>query len=430
MKELRRLAHMLKELEERLIVCMRCGFCQAHCPLYGQTGLEMDVARGKLALLDGLAKEMVKDPQGVKKRLERCLLCGSCAAGCPSGVETQEIFLKGRAILSTYLGLPPLKKLIFRLVLAHPFVFNLLLSWARPAQAIMARPVSELLQTSCGRIAWPLGRRHFKRLAPLPFHRQIPPARQRSGASGPRAALFIGCLIDQIFPQVGLAVLKVMDHHGVTLVIPSGQACCGMPALSGGDSRTFHHLLAHNLKLFDPDDFDYLITACATCTATIKKNWPLMAKELSPKQQERVSRLAAKTRDISQFLAEAGLLEQTPPPQAADALAVTYHDPCHLKKSLGVSAQPRQALAQSPGYHLVEMPEADWCCGLGGSFNLEHYDLSKEIGQRKLANIERTACRVVATSCPACMLQITDALSQAGKDIQVRHVIELYAQGL
>src|SRR5512135_3468712 len=101
------LARLVQELDDQLVVCMRCGMCQAVCPVFAETGRESDVARGKLALLDGLLQQMFEDPHGVHERLSKCLLCGSCAANCPSGVKVLDIFLKARAILSGYIGLPP-----------------------------------------------------------------------------------------------------------------------------------------------------------------------------------------------------------------------------------------------------------------------------------------------------------------------------------
>jgi len=103
----------MKELEDQLSVCMRCGMCQAVCPVFAETGRESDVARGKLALLDGLTRELFKDPDGTFKRLNRCLLCGSCAANCPSGVNVLEIFIKARVILTGFMGLSTVQKLIF-----------------------------------------------------------------------------------------------------------------------------------------------------------------------------------------------------------------------------------------------------------------------------------------------------------------------------
>ncbi|NTW36113.1 MAG: (Fe-S)-binding protein, partial [Syntrophobacteraceae bacterium] len=120
MQDMHRLAGLMKELEEQMIVCMRCGMCQAVCPVFAETGRESDVARGKLALLDGLVREMFSDPRGVQDRLMRCLLCGSCAANCPSGVKVLDIFLKARAILAGCRGMHPLKQAVFRGMLSRP----------------------------------------------------------------------------------------------------------------------------------------------------------------------------------------------------------------------------------------------------------------------------------------------------------------------
>ncbi len=424
------LARLLGELEEQLLACMRCGFCQSVCPLYGQTGREADVARGKLALLDGLAQELLADPRAVQQRLERCLLCGSCAANCPSGVKVLDIFLKARAILSGYLGLSPAKKMVFRQLLARPALFNKLLSLAPRFERVLARPVDELLDTSCARFFPPLGQRHFKRLARVPLHRQTPRRHTPVGRAGVRVGFFVGCLIDKLYPSVGQASLKALEHHGVGVELPAGQACCGIPALSAGDSATFTKLLAHNLVRFDPEKIDYLVTACATCASTIAKMWPLMSGSLDAAGQRRVAALAAKTRDISQMLVETGLVGGEAPPPAPGAKPVTYHDPCHLKQSLGVAGEPRRLIAANPAWRLVEMAESDRCCGLGGSFSLQHYDLSKEIGRRKLGNIEQSGAAAVATGCPACMLQISDMLSQAGDRIAVKHAVEIYAESL
>ena len=120
MSDIKNLTRLMKNLEDQLVVCMRCGMCQSVCPLFEQTGREADVARGKLALLDGLMQEMFKDPEGVYERLNKCLLCGSCAANCPSGVSVLEIFMKARAILTGYMGLPMAKKLVLRGITVSP----------------------------------------------------------------------------------------------------------------------------------------------------------------------------------------------------------------------------------------------------------------------------------------------------------------------
>jgi glycolate oxidase iron-sulfur subunit len=430
MSSVKELARLMKELDDQLVACMRCGLCQAVCPLFAETGREADVARGKLALLSGLAQEILQNPQGVQDHLNRCLLCGSCAANCPSGVKVLDIFIKARAILAGYMGLSPLKKAVFRGLLSRPDWFNRIMAWGAKFQGIFIKPVDDLLGSSCARFMSPLlSDRHLKPLATVPWHRQVPSRHTDPAGANLKVAFFVGCLIDKIFPQVGDAVLRVLDYHGVGVYLPAGQGCCGIPALSSGDTQTFNHLVRLNLKLLDDPaaPCDYLVTACATCSSTIKKLWPLMMQDSSPEEQEKVAGLAARTLDISQFLVDKLGVGATVPGGADGKIAITYHDPCHLKKSLGVAAQPRVLLAANPDYVLQEMPESDWCCGCGGSFNLQHYETSAAIGKRKRENIAKSRCQVVATGCPACMLQITDMLSRAGMRVTVKHAVEIYA---
>jgi len=429
MAEMKELLRLLGELDDQLVSCMRCGMCQAVCPIYGQTGREGDVARGKIALLEGLAHELVKDPQGVQDKVTRCLLCGSCAANCPSGVKALDIFLKARAILTGYLGLSPLKQFIFRGMLVRPGLFNAMLGVAGRFQGLFTSPVNDIVGSSCSRWLEPvLGERHLMLLDKRPLHKDVPSLDTPAGKSGLKVAFFPGCLADKIFPRVGHAVLKVLAHHGVGVYLPAGQACCGIPALSSGDKQSYETLVRANLDLFAGRDFDTLVTPCATCTSTLKKIWPAMAAGMSKQDQQRIAELSAKVMDVNAFVADR--LGLTPPEPRPGAVSVTMHDPCHLKKSLGVSAQPRTVLRMNPAYSLVEMNASDACCGCGGSFTLQHSDISAKIGMQKRDNIVGSKAQVVATGCPACMLQISDMLSRSGDQIAVRHPMEIYAESL
>jgi glycolate oxidase iron-sulfur subunit len=354
-------------------------------------------------------------------------------------VSVLEIFMKARAILTGYMGLPPAKKLVLRGMLARPELFDRMAEWGARFQKVFTRPVNEIVGTSCARVVSPLlGHRHFKNLAETPFHKMVPSMNTRPGKSGVRAAFYVGCLLDKIFPHIAQATVEVLTHHEVGIVLPENQACCGIPAVSSGDLKTFRNVLMHNLDRFNPGEFDYLVTACATCTSTIKEVWPLMAEDAAGSESRglagRVERIAEKTLDINAFLVN--VIGLDPPSEAAaDGAAtppavITYHDPCHLKKALGVSAEPRALLQGHPRYRFREMPSSDWCCGMGGSFNLQYYGISSTIGRQKRDNIAATGCSTVATGCPACMLQISDALSRAGDRIAVRHPVEIYAERL
>ncbi len=431
MNDIANLRTTLSELDDLLVNCMRCGMCQAVCPVFQDSMLEGDVARGKLALIDSLAKRMIDSPKDVKDRLEKCLLCGSCEAGCPSGVQITDIFIKARAVLTSYMGLSPVKKAIFRGTLVHPRLFTGLLSLGSKFQWVATSEANSFFGTSCSKIMSPLiGDRHFMPLAKRPLHKDHSGMDTGKGTAGIRVAFYPGCVVDKMLPQVGKAVIKALEYHGCGIYLPKNQGCCGIPTLASGDEESFLKLLKHNLKPFSKGNYDVLVTPCATCTSTIKKLWPKMAAKISPDAEKKAKRIADRTMDISEFLVKQFGVDLSAQAVVGAKKTVTWHDPCHLKKSIGVAAEPRTILKGLPGYEYAEMNEADYCCGNGGSFNLIHYDTSTRIGGRKRENILATGADVVATGCPACMMQMTDMLSQGGDNVAVKHVIELYADAL
>ncbi|MCG8567230.1 MAG: (Fe-S)-binding protein, partial [Desulfobacterales bacterium] len=225
MGKMKDLAREMKALEGMVSVCTRCGTCQAHCPLYAQTRKEGDVSRGKIALLTGLAEEMFKNPKGVDERLNRCLLCGSCAKACPSGVDTQAIFIKARSILTQYLGLSFAKKMVFRRYLSQPQKFDRFMARMARFQSLALSPEENTQATSCGRVDIRLLRdRHLTPLAEESFGRQVKSMDGRDhdsnpvAGNGPRVSFFTGCLIDKARPQVGMAVVQVLEHFGCRVI--------------------------------------------------------------------------------------------------------------------------------------------------------------------------------------------------------------------
>lgn len=423
MADIKQLAGMLKELDDLLTRCMRCGLCQAQCPVFARTGRETDVTRGKLALISGLGREMLKDPAQVKERLERCLLCGTCQVNCPSGVQVSDIFLRARAILNGYLGLSRSEKIIFQNLLTHPGLMNRLVSLGSIFQGLWSKDADSTIGTSCARFNTPLIRdRHFKKLAHKPLHKHVPGLDLQPGSSKLRVAFFPGCITDKIFPETGLAALKILKHHEVGVYMPEGQACCGIPALSAGDSKAFSSLVSLNVNLFSSATWDYLITPCATCTSTIHNLWPKFYKgDLNKVIPEKVM-------DVSQFLVDVLGVEGVDTQGSQEK--VVYHDPCHLRNSLKITTQPRTVISAARGNSVVELPGGPSCCGSGGSFNIKHYKLSTEIGQHKVRDIAASGAQIAATACPACMLQLSDMLSRQNISIPVKHVLEIYAQSL
>lgn len=428
MADLNQMLKMLGELDDQLVNCMRCGMCQSVCPVFAETGREADVARGKIALLEFLGHEMISDTKGVKERLDKCLLCGSCAAACPSGVKAVDIFLKARAIVTAFIGLSPVKKAIFRGMLSKPKLFNNLLAIGTKFQGLFTSPVNDIIGSSCSKLLSPvLGDRHLLSLADKPL-RSVGDLNTAPGKSGLKVAFYYGCVVDKMFTTVGESMLKVFKHHGVGVYMPTGQACCGVPSLASGDMKSFEDLVRMNLKLFGKGDFDYVVTPCATCTSAFHHVWPLMCTGFSQEERAQIEMLAGKAMDINAFIVDKLGVSVVEP--SVGAKKVTIHDPCHLKKSLGVSGQVRTVLKANPNLDVVEMSGSDVCCGCGGSFNLQHYSVSTKIGKKKRDSIAATGADIVAAGCPACMMQIADMMSQAGDRIAVKHPVELYAQTL
>ena len=435
------LALDVKKLETQLAQCTSCGMCQANCPLFAQTRKEADVSRGKIALINGFILEMFEDAKGVDERLQKCLLCGSCSYGCPSNVNTIDIFLKARSIIAQYQKLPFLQKIIFQNHLGNPAAFNDTIDKLTYFQKFFFKNQNNLQGTSCARITSPVLRnRNIVPLKNKSFNKTLKGEDLKINGTGLKIAFFTGCLIDKIYPDIAHSAVDVLKHFNAQIFIPANQGCCGIPVIAAGDIKTFETLVKTNIKLFLKHDCDYLVTACATCTSTIKNLWPSLLQNKDKELLQQIEKLALKTVDISwimekHFDLSSAVLEKPKTPDIDSGTKsdtkkiITYHDPCHLKKSLGVFKEPRKVI-QACGYELREMVESDTCCGMGGSFNLKYYDISSKIGLQKAQNIIDTKCSIVATSCPACMMQISDMLAKLNHSIHVKHPVEIYAQAL
>ena len=425
-------ARLFKELASDLSRCSRCGMCQAVCPLFGETREEADVARGKLALLDGMVQQLFDHPDGVMERLNRCLLCGACEANCPNSVPILSIYLKARIFLADVAGLSAIKKAVLRKMLVDPRKMEKWAARGARFQKWAIRPESRSLGTASVRFSSKPVLRHFLPLAESTFSRSIDTVNPEDSKSAQTVLFYPGCLIEYILPNIGKAVLEALSFHRVNVRIPSAAICCGMPAISAGDSRTALNLITQNLAEFEKYEFDYLVTACPTCTVAITGIWPMLCDRQDVQIISALTALSRKTIDISRLLA--GKINPgsrlKPPGGAEKTRKVTVHDPCHLKKSLNIFREPRALIASDPLNQVVEMQQSDRCCGMGGSFGMEHVDLSFGIGEKKRSNIADTQCDIVAAGCPACILQLSRLLSSRHSDILVKHPVELYAESL
>jgi glycolate oxidase iron-sulfur subunit len=223
---------------------------------------------------------------------------------------------------------------------------------------------------------------------------------------------------------VAKAALDLFLRNGISVYIPENQRCCGLPAFGSGDEETPRSLARKNVESFARENLDHIIAPCASCAAMLKLDYPLLFGEADPFHAQALA-FSQKVSDSSGFLSQLPGLKMNDDGQGKKVLRVTYHDPCHLRRKLGIFQEPRDLLKRIPGLEYVEMRDANRCCGQGGSFNILNYDLSLKILDHKTQAVEDSGADIVTTTCSGCMLQLMDGLHQAGMKKEVCHLVEM-----
>jgi glycolate oxidase iron-sulfur subunit len=385
---------LLQTYREELSRCVKCGSCSAVCPTYRHERDESYSARGRMALVNAVLTGRIAVSAIYKDRLATCTACLACEAACPSNVPVTEIIqaAKEQAIAESGRGIIGS---LFACMVKRPALFR---GAARLAPVVLhysKRPGSRGLNKNS----------RFKI------------QNSKNVRSRGRVAFFPGCAVDNFHQAIGEATVRVLNAIGLDVIVPDGLKCCGRPLLSLGDRQAAEELAAHNTALFEALDVDAIVTSCASCGLTFKKDYP---KLLRPGAKTPV------VLDIHDFLAGriAGI-KLNPL-----CKSVTVHDPCHLGRGQGLSRTVRDLLRTIPGLTLVEMRDPDRCCGFGGVMRITHRELSDGIAVDKVNNIIATRAAVVATGCPGCCMQIGDALRRHGSEIQVVHPVQLLEEAL
>jgi glycolate oxidase iron-sulfur subunit len=238
-----------------------------------------------------------------------------------------------------------------------------------------------------------------------------------------RVAFFTGCSFHYFYPETGIDLIEVLTENQLEVAIPKDQQCCGTPVLVHGDVATARTLARNNIDAMERTGAQYIVTGCGSCGSAWQHEFQQLLGS-DPVYGEKVEYWAARTYDVSTFLT--GVIGYRVPKGQIEAV-VTYHDSCHLKKSMKVHREPRQILREIPGVIFKEMSKPDACCGSGGSYVLTHFGTSSDIASRKAADAASTGATTVATGCPACMMQLLDSTHRFGSTQRVRHYISLLA---
>ncbi|MFW6126088.1 MAG: L-lactate dehydrogenase (quinone) large subunit LdhH [Chloroflexota bacterium] len=402
------------------LYCIKCGACLNVCPVFqsvaGQTyGYIYQGGIGAVltAFLHGMDK--AKGPASL------CLGCMACKEVCPARIDIPGMVNLLRVGLAEAGGLSWKERLAYRHVLGHPRRLDGAMRIASRLQHLFTRN-DDMMRW----LPYPLN--SLTRTISLPTLQRRPLRDRRGGAqvpageAKPRVAFFAGCVADYAYPDLGEHVLDVLRSKGAEARYAVGQTCCGAPAWFAGEAKTALGLAKRNIAALEESNPDYIVTVCPGCAEMLKQEYPrLTASE--PEWKERAEAIGVKVCDFSQVA-----LQLTPSREKRPSAGkkITYHDPCHLRRGLGVYCEPRELLERE-GFELVEMAGSDTCCGFGGDTVLRYPELSNSVLQRKLDAIEAAEVDTVVTNCAPCILQLRGGLDKRRSQIRVVHTAELLA---
>jgi L-lactate dehydrogenase complex protein LldE len=237
-----------------------------------------------------------------------------------------------------------------------------------------------------------------------------------------RVGLFVTCLVDLMRPRIGFAAIKLLEAAGCEVVVPRSQTCCGQPGYNSGDRASAQALARKLLDEFE--GFDYVVAPSGSCAGMIRTHYPELFHD-APDELERVRKLCGRTYELTDFLVNIAKLGAVPGNLNS---AITYHDSCAGLRELSIKSQPRQLLAKVPGLKLIEMEEAETCCGFGGTFAVKFGEISTHIAERKCANIAASGADAVVLGDLGCMLNIEGRLRRRGDmKTKVLHIAEVLA---
>ncbi len=407
---------------KQALQCIRCASCLNVCPVFRLVGGHVfgKVYTGGIGTILTAWFDELKKSEDIQSL---CIQCGNCKEICPAKIDIPDMILELRRRLAKEEGTSLAQKAIFSVV-NNRRLFHSMLRTAALAQKPFAKGglirhlplfLSDLTEF-----------RSLPAIADVPFRDKFMQIRQPKLKE--KAVFFAGCLIDFAYTGTGEAVVRILNKAGIEVLFPDKQTCCGAPARYSGAYEVAAQNAVDNIETLLNEDAGYIISACPTCTVALKHefintfeslgkgDWLSRAREVSGRAMD-LSTLLKKLVDEGRLTLKKG---QQPG-------KFTYHDSCHLKRTLNVHGQPRELLKKA-GFELTEMFESDMCCGMGGSYSFKLPEISTPILQRKLQNIKDASVPIVATDCPGCVMQIRGGFDKEGTAINVIHTAELLEQ--
>ncbi len=412
--------------------CMHCGMCLPTCPTFDATRRERHSPRGRIALMRAVADGTLTAGPEFAREMSYCLGCLACQTACPAGVQYDLLLETARGHAEASAIAPSAQRTFWR-------TLTLRILFTQPSLLRLVGRLLRLFQVSG--LQSLVRALRLTRLLPANLRRlepQTPPIAPAfsdeliAGVEWPatlpargRVALLTGCVQDLVFSQINRDTADVLLRNGFEVHTPRAQSCCGSLHSHNGESELAALLARRMLDSVPPEEFDAIITNAGGCGSHLRHYARLLQND--PAYAERARLWDSKVRDIHEWLLETGCKPPTAPPRPSE-LVVTYHDSCHLAHGQKVARQPRDLLRSIPGVRLVELPEASWCCGSAGIYNITQPETSAQLLERKVANILTTGASALLQSNPGCHLQIARGLREVRPDFEVLQPVTLLAE--
>jgi len=406
----------IAESERILRACVHCGFCTATCPTFVLLGDELDSPRGRIYLIkDMLENDKPASPE-LTKHVDRCLSCLSCMTTCPSGVHYMHLVDHARKRIEETFERPRMERWLRRILatmLPAPQLFRLGL-----IGAWFGKPLARLFE---GKPGLPGRIGAMLRLAPgavpTPSWMDRPQTFLAEGKRRKRVALMTGCAQQVLSPSINEATIRLLNRHGVEVVIPHLTGCCGALTQHMGMEADALDAARNNidgwLRERDLGGLDAIIINASGCGTTVKDYGFMLRGD--EQYAEAASSFAAITKDITEFMTELGLKPAT---RDVD-FTVAYHSACSLQHGQKITTQPK-ALLSDVGFTVEDVMEGHLCCGSAGTYNIMQPEIATKLRDRKVRNIEAIAPDLIAAGNIGCITQI-----QSGTRLPIVHTVEL-----
>jgi glycolate oxidase iron-sulfur subunit len=377
--------------------CNHFGFCTSTCPTYVLTHDENESPRGRIALITAMLDSGLEPAAQTVRHLDSCLSCLACVPICAMKVDYMHLIDHARAHVEQHYRRPLAARLMRSLVARTVGDRRLF----RPALALgrQAKRLQRLV---------PPRMKHLLELIPAAGSCGAEDVRVGSysaqGKKQYRVALLAGCAQRVLAPQINTATIGLLRRHGCEVVVARGAECCGSLELHMGRVERGRNCARRNIDAWvaeiDAEGLDAIVVNASGCGTTVKDYSHLFKHDSG--YAERARRISALTVDVSEFLDRIGLLE----PPAPRGYKVAYHDACSLRNGQRITRQPR-SLLRAAGYTVVDVPEAHFCCGSAGTYNLLQPENARKLGQRKAQHVKSTGAELLAVGNIGCMTQLS-----------------------